>query len=268
VAFDATCPIAAMTKYLGSAGGGGSAAQVFGDSDGVQYVVKFKENSQGLRVLANEFVVNKLALFLEVPVPQGAIIQIPVELIGVTPILSTGRGTTGPISSGPHFGVRRLINFWRNPPPDALSKIKNKDDVPGIFVLDLLGLNTDRKPEHLIILKPDYNHTVYVVSAIDHGHCFGVPNWDITIEKKIDVDNLQITPGLMECVIGANPFKPFLDRLAQLDKATIDQIISQIPADWGVSPEERTALGSFLDIRKGKIGDILIKNKNKFPHWI
>ena len=50
---------------------------MFADSEGKQYVAKLKENNQGLRVLANEFCVNKLADFLDVPSPKGAFATFP-----------------------------------------------------------------------------------------------------------------------------------------------------------------------------------------------
>jgi len=263
--FDAKFRRITVTRYLGPAGGGGSGAQAFADAEGNQYVVKFKENGQGLRVLANELVANKLALFLQVPVPEGFIIDVPQELIGVTPAIGKDR-PNGSISVGPHFGVKRL-DPWRNPPPDALAKVKNKDDVPNIFVFDVLTLNTDRKPEHLLVVRPDFDHTGHYVSAIDHGHCFGSPTWDASIAQRGDQDNLQITAGLMECVVGHDPFKDGLETLGQLDRSIIDQIVGELPDEWGVSPEEKVALATFIETRKTRVEKILLSHRQHFPKW-
>jgi len=255
-----------VTRHLGPANGGGSGAQVFSDEDGIKFVVKFKENPQGLRVLANELVSNKLGLYLEVPMPEGCVVDIPQEVINLTPAIGSARPTC-PVTTGPHFGVRRLSDYWKTPPPGELSKIKNMDSVPGIFVFDLLTLNSDRKPEHLLLAKGDFDHAGRYVSAIDHGHCFGAPAWDVNIAQNVDRDNLQVIPGLMECVVGATPFQTFIDRLRSLDRTTIDTIINQIPADWGLSTAEMTALANFLEARKNRVEAILLNHRAQFPKW-
>src|ERR1700733_3504969 len=63
---------------------GGTQSQLMKCSDNQYYVVKFQNNPQGVRILANEFLASGLAKTLGLPVPETAIVDVDMELICYT----------------------------------------------------------------------------------------------------------------------------------------------------------------------------------------
>ena len=45
-------------------------------SDGYYYVVKFQNNPQGVRILANELLATRLAARIGLPVPGAAVVEV------------------------------------------------------------------------------------------------------------------------------------------------------------------------------------------------
>jgi len=60
---------------------GGSQAQLFSDGDGGQWVVKFLNNPQHPRVLANEWIASSLARDIGLTVPDFDIMDVPADVI-------------------------------------------------------------------------------------------------------------------------------------------------------------------------------------------
>jgi len=67
---------------------GGAQAHLMRCSDGYFYVVKFRNNPQHLRVLANEMFASRLAHLVGLPVPEGEVVEVNDWLIEHTPELS------------------------------------------------------------------------------------------------------------------------------------------------------------------------------------
>ncbi len=75
--------------------------------NGASYVVKFQNNPQHVRVLANEMLASRLALLVGLPVPAPAFVEVPVELIERNPGLTLEFGSARqPCVPGLHFGSR------------------------------------------------------------------------------------------------------------------------------------------------------------------
>src|SRR5512136_1924330 len=75
--------------------------------DGEAYVVKFRNNPQHVRVLANEMLASRLALLIGLPVPTPAFVDVPLELIAGNPLLELEIGLRRePCLPGLQFGSR------------------------------------------------------------------------------------------------------------------------------------------------------------------
>lgn len=86
---------------------GGAQSHLMLTSDGHYYVVKFQNNPQHLRVLANELLASNLGQRLGLPMPQVAVIDVSNWLIQHTPELRIeSAGHTVLCSSGLQFGSR------------------------------------------------------------------------------------------------------------------------------------------------------------------
>ena len=77
---------------------GGAQSHLMRCEDGHYYVVKFQNNPQGVRILANEMLAAKLALALELPVSEPEMVEVSDWLVEHTPehVYTVGR-RTGPL---------------------------------------------------------------------------------------------------------------------------------------------------------------------------
>lgn len=66
---------------------GGSQSHLMRASDGAYYVVKFRNNPQHTRVLANEFLASRIGRCLGLPMPEVNVIEVSDWLIQNTPEL-------------------------------------------------------------------------------------------------------------------------------------------------------------------------------------
>src|SRR6266542_3561417 len=90
---------------------GGAQSQLMRADDGHFYVVKFKNNPQHLRVLANEMLATRLAEQIGLPVPSTEIIDVNEWLVRHTPELHIQlAGRTLPCAPGLQFGSRYIVD--------------------------------------------------------------------------------------------------------------------------------------------------------------
>src|SRR5271169_3106302 len=129
---------------------GGAQAQLMRCDDEAYYIVKFKNNPQHLRILANEMLATRLAARLGLCVPQVEVIEVRPELIAYTSelVVQLGIGRT-PCSPGKQFGsqfpghpARMTVHDFL--PDEQLSSVR-------IFLAFLFSINgratpTDARP--------------------------------------------------------------------------------------------------------------------------
>ena len=86
---------------------GGAQSHMLMANDGHAYVVKFANNPQSLRVLANEWLACSIGRTLGLTIPEPVILYVPVELIESTPSLVIQQsGSKLKCSHGQAFGSR------------------------------------------------------------------------------------------------------------------------------------------------------------------
>src|ERR1039457_1200205 len=105
------------------------------------FVVKFRNNPQHVRVLANELLASKLAEFVGIPVPQVEQVEVSKELVEGTPELRMEHagGMAGGIelcATGRQIGSRFPGNPRHTPvfdwvPDDTLDELENRDVFKG-----------------------------------------------------------------------------------------------------------------------------------------
>src|SRR6202043_599224 len=86
---------------------GGAQGHLMRCDDGGYYVVKFQNNPQHLRILANEMLGTRLAARMGLPVPRTEAVEVSRELIALTAdlVMQLGMGRT-PCRPGRQFGSR------------------------------------------------------------------------------------------------------------------------------------------------------------------
>src|ERR1700712_3668499 len=87
---------------------GGAQSQLMLGSDGKLWVVKFQNNPQHLRVLANELIATRLAEAVGLSVPACDVVEVTDWLIRNTPDMQMrlGRAGRAPSPGGLQFGSR------------------------------------------------------------------------------------------------------------------------------------------------------------------
>ena len=128
---------------------GGAQAQMMRCNDDGYYIVKFQNNPQHLRILANEMLATRLAARLGICVPQVEVIEVRPELIAYTSemVIQLGIGRK-PCSAGKQFGsqfpghpARLTVHDFL--PDEHLGGVWNLQDFLGIFVFDKWTCNTN-----------------------------------------------------------------------------------------------------------------------------
>ncbi len=202
---------------------GGSQPRLMRASDGHLYVVKFQDNPQGSRVLANELLASRLAEEMGLPVPHAEIVRLSPELAeGLS--FETPAGLR-PVPPGLHLGSPLVLSPLQGRVYDILphsyfAQLRNKDAFFGIFLFDLWTCNRDTR--QAVYWKRSHEKK-FTVSFIDHGHCFGGPGWDF---KDLT------THVRCETMPPQNQVDYWCPRLASIKPTKVFRLVADIPAEW------------------------------------
>jgi hypothetical protein len=128
---------------------GGAQAQMMRCDDEAYYIVKFQNNPQHLRILANEMLATRLAARLGLCVPQAEVVEVRPEIIADTPdlVIQLGLGRK-PCAAGKQFGsqfpghpARLAVHDFL--PEEQLVRVRNLTDFLGVLVFDKWTCNTN-----------------------------------------------------------------------------------------------------------------------------
>ena len=121
---------------------GGAQGHLMRCSDGNFYVVKFRNNPQHLRVLANELLATRLAQGAELPVAAAEVVEVGDWLIEHTPELNIQlAGSTIRCQPGLQFGSRYVVSPLEGQvfdylPMEMLDRVRNLDTFAGMLAVD------------------------------------------------------------------------------------------------------------------------------------
>src|SRR5258706_12126641 len=110
---------------------GGAQGHLMRCADGHYYVVKFRNNPQHERVLANEFLATKLAERVGLPVPIAEVVDVPSWLAEHTAELTIVLGTEAiQCEAGLQFGSRLVVSPLEGQvfdylSPEMLGRVRN-----------------------------------------------------------------------------------------------------------------------------------------------
>jgi hypothetical protein len=160
---------------------GGAQSHLMRCDDGGYYVVKFQNNPQHLRVLANEMLGTRLAARLGLPVAQTEVVEVSRDLVALTNdlVVQLGIGQK-PCAAGRQFGSRypgdaaRLVvhDFL---PDEQLREVENLADFAGMLVFDKWTCNTNGR-QAVFFLEPGRSRRQALM--IDQGFCFNAGEWN------------------------------------------------------------------------------------------
>jgi hypothetical protein len=251
---------------------GGAQSHLMLGADGFTYVVKFQNNPQHVRVLANEFLVSNLAKIIGLSTPQVDIIDVPRQLIKNTPELKIDFGRMlVPCKAGLQFGSRfvgdaasdHVMDYL---PEKQLAEVENLKEFAGILALDKWTANCDSR-QALFVKQPSESR--YRAVFIDFGHCFDAGDWrfhDSPIRGGYH-DN-----RVYRHIAGWEAFEPWLTHIETISSQTIWDIVHQMPKEWyGHTRSETRMLVERLLMRRDRIREWIevfgLSDRRPFPRW-
>ena len=268
---------------------GGAQSHLMRCSDGFYYVVKFQNNPQHRRVLVNELLGTRLARRLGLPTAAVSVVEVPEELIRLTPELciETPRKRI-PCAPGPQFGSRypgdpRHLTLHDFLPDEHLREVKNLHDFAGMLVFDKWTCNTNgrqtvffesRRSSEEMLEAAAAGETgrsvgVYETVMIDQGFCFNAGEWNF---PDAPLRGLYARNRVYQGVIGMQSFAPWLDRLAKVSETVLAELAGEIPPAW--YDDDYDALLRLLEQiyrRRTRVPELLEmarrSSRQPFPQW-
>jgi hypothetical protein len=266
---------------------GGAQAQLMRCDDDAYYIVKFQNNPQHLRILANEMLATRLAARLGLCVPQVEVVDVRPEIIAYTPdlVIQLGLGRK-PCAAGKQFGsqypghpARLTVHDFL--PDEQLGAVRNLSDFLGVLVLDKWTCNTNGR-QAIFFREPGgaggpgdsaagaYTTGTYTAMMIDFGFCFNAGDWDF---PDAPLRGLYLRHHVYERVDGMESFEPWLGRLEkQITERVLGEEAAQIPPEWyGGEWDELERLLERLYRRREGVRELIFSARNSgrepFPNW-
>ena len=257
---------------------GGAQSHLMRCSDGNYYVVKFQNNPQHRRILVNELLGTKLAGRLGLPTTPAAVVDVPEELIRLTPELAMELPRSRmPCLPGLQFGSRypgdpRRLTLHDFLPDEQLRTVENLHEFVGILVFDKWTCNTNgRQTLFFNELRDEGTASGYRTLMIDQGFCFNAGEWNF---PDAPLRGLYARNRVYEGVTGMNSFAPWIERLEKrLGERVLDEVSQEIPPAW--YDDDYDALLRLLEqlnARRTRVAQLIVDAKRSsrqpFPNWV
>ncbi len=252
---------------------GGAQSQLMLGADNQLWVVKFQNNPQHLRVLANELIVTRLAQAIGLTVPAAEVVDVTPWLIDHTPDLyvDLGRGVQARCRPGLQFGSAfvgglmpgQVVDFL---PESQLAEVRNLPEFAGMLALDKWTGNCNGRQS---VFERRSRERRYRALFIDQGFCFNAGEWDF---PDSPLRGVYPRNSVYANISGWDSFEPWLSRLETLDADALWSIAEAVPPEWyggNLSTIER--LMETLLSRRGRIRDLIAafrdSSREPFPLW-
>lgn len=251
---------------------GGAQGHLMRCADGNFYVVKFRNNPQHLRVLANELLATRLAERAELPVPATEVIEVGDWLVQHTPELNIQLGSsTIPCQAGLQFGSRYVVSPLEGQvfdylPVDMLDKVRNLETFAGILTVDKWTGNANGRQA---TFWRKMRERKYTVSFIDQGYCFNAGEWTF---PDYPLRGVYARNEVYAGVRGWESFEPWLSRIEKMNEDLIWAAAGEIPPEWygGEWDELENLVRKLIERRnlvRGLIQAFRMSPRRPFPGW-
>jgi hypothetical protein len=251
---------------------GGAQSHLMLGADDNLYVVKFQNNPQHLRVLANELLATRLAQTVGLTVPPCEVIEVSAWLIENTGELdielSRGRERCLP---GLQFGSRLVGGLMPGVvqeylQDDALLEARNVEEFAGILALDKWTGNADGRQA---VFSKKAREKRYSATFIDQGYCFNAGEWRFSDAPLRGVYGRN---AVYREITGWESFEPWLGRIETMAPEKIWRIAETVPPEWyGGEIAALERLTEQLIERRGLVRELIAEfretSRSPFPKW-
>jgi len=248
---------------------GGAQGHLMLGADGHAYVVKFQNNPQHMRVLANEYLASRLAAAAGLTAPAVELVEVSSWLVEHTGELEMDLGRTRiKCQPGMQFGSRfvgglmpgQVVDYL---PEEQMAEVRNLEEFAGILALDKWTGNSNGRQA---VFTRKQRERRYRAVFIDYGYCFQAGDWRF---DDIPLRGVYFRNDVYLPVTGWESFEPWLTRL---ETDTVWSAANEIPPEWyGGDLSEMEALVEKLLARRSRIRDLIAEfgnsDRKPFPKW-
>ena len=252
---------------------GGAQSQLMLGADGKLWVVKFQNNPQHLRVLANELIATRLAAAVGLTVPASEVVEVTEWLVANTPemYVDMPRGQRQRYTAGLQFGSQfvgglmpgQVVDYL---PEQQLDEVRNLAEFAGMLCIDKWAGNCNGRQA---VFERRPRERRYRATFIDQGFCFNAGEWTC---PDAPLRGVYQRNKVYERVMGWKSFEPWLGRIESMDAATLWAIAETVPPEWyGGDTAEIERLMEQMLRRRSRVRELIESfrdsGREPFPMW-
>jgi hypothetical protein len=252
---------------------GGAQSQLMLGADGKLWVVKFQNNPQHLRVLANELIATRLAAAVGLTVPVSDVVEVTEWLVGNSPGMHVElpRGQRQRYTAGLQFGSQfvgglmpgQVVDYL---PEQQLDEVRNLAEFAGMLCIDKWAGNCNGRQA---VFERRPRERKYRATFIDQGFCFNAGDWTFPDAPLRGVyQRNRVYAG----VTGWESFEPWLSRVEEMRADTLWAIAEVVPPEWyGGDTVVIERLMEQMLMRRSRVRELIgwfrDSNREPFPMW-
>jgi len=242
-------------------------------ADGKLWVVKFQNNPQHLRVLANELIATRLAQAVGLSVPASDVVEVTEWLIANTAgmHIELPYSQTEKYRAGLQFGSQfvgglmpgQVVDYL---PEQKLDEVRNLEEFAGMLALDKWTGNCNGRQS---VFDRKLRERKYRATFIDQGFCFNAGEWTF---PDSPLRGVYAQNRVYASVTGWRSLEPWLSRMETMDSEALWGIAEIVPPEWYGG--DTTAIERLMEqmlARRERLRELIssFRNSNRepFPMW-
>lgn len=252
---------------------GGAQSQLMLGADGNFWVVKFTNNPQHRRVLANELLATRIAEAIGLTVPRSDMVEVSDWLIANSPemVVEFGQGSRERCAAGLQFGSQfvggampgQVVDYL---PEAQMGEVRNLQEFAGMLLVDKWTGNCNGRQA---VFERKARERKYRAVFIDQGFCFNAGEWTFPDVPLRGVFGRNQVYGHVR---GWESFEPWLSRVEEFAPERLWAIAEEVPPEWyGGDPGELERLLKLLLDRRGRVRELVTafraSAREPFPFW-
>jgi hypothetical protein len=252
---------------------GGAQSQLMLGADGKLWVVKFQNNPQHRRVLANELMATRLAAAAGLTVPGCDVVEVTEWLVAHTPrmFMELGRGGRERCAAGLQFGSQFVGGLMPGQvmdylPEQQLEEVRNLGEFAGMLCLDKWTGNCNGRQA---VFERRTRERRYRATFIDQGYCFNAGEWTF---PDLPLRGVFARNAVYARITGWESFEPWLSRIEGMEAGVLWGIAEAVPPEWyGGDTSVMERLMEQLLARRGRVRELIVafrdSDRAPFPMW-